>query len=143
MDDHYSTEEGNRTNDCYKYKHSTSKCSTSKCSTSDSGSINFREVNRGRNIESFYIKEELLEMLIYSICYDDMEKNCHLFKLKKHILSVVTQNDIPKYCKERPHQAFLLHKLLSSFSKTMKDTRNEMVELWKKNLFDYDLIIIS
>ena len=68
------------TSKCSTSKCSTSKCSTSKCSTSDSGSINFREVNRGCNIESFYIKEELLEMLIYSICYDDMEKkNCHLF----------------------------------------------------------------
>ncbi|KAL6588785.1 hypothetical protein U3516DRAFT_861916 [Neocallimastix sp. 'constans'] len=200
MDDHYSTEEGNRTKDRYKYvymlcndltlrycdlkknlnfnfikqkrstsKRSTSKRSTSKRSTSDSGSINFREVNRGRNIESFYIKQELLEKLIYSICYDDMEKklssicipnsqeisiekmekiykeenNKDKYKeIKKHILSVVTQNDIPKYCKERPHQAFLLHELLISFSKTMKKTRKEMIELWKKYLFDYDLIII-
>ncbi|KAL6590731.1 hypothetical protein U3516DRAFT_855866 [Neocallimastix sp. 'constans'] len=200
MDDHYSTEEGNRTKDRYKYvymlcndltlrycdlkknlnfnfkkqkrstsKRSTSKRSTSKRSISDSGSINFREVNRGRNIESFYIKQELLEKLIYSICYDDMEKklssicipnskeisiekmekiykeenNKDKYKeIKKHILSVVTQNDIPKYCNERPHQAFLLHELLISFSKTMKKTRKEMIELWKKYLFDYDLIII-
>ncbi|KAG4082384.1 hypothetical protein H8356DRAFT_1386389 [Neocallimastix lanati (nom. inval.)] len=200
MDDHYSTEEGNRTKDRYKYvymlcndltlrycdlkknlnfnfkkqkrstsKRSTSKRSTSKRSTSDSGSINFREVNRGRNIESFYIKQELLEKLIYSICYDDMEKKLSSIRIpnsqetsiekmekiykeennkdkykeiKKHILSVVTQNDIPKYCNERPHQAFLLHELLISFSKTMKKTRKEMIELWKKYLFDYDLIII-
>ena len=53
-------------------------------------------------------------------------------EINKHILSVVTQNNIPKYCKERPHQAFLLHELLSLFSKTMKNNRNEMIELWKK-----------
>jgi len=41
-------------------------------------------------------------------------------EIKKHILNVVTHNDIPKYCKERPHQAFLLHELLSSFSDDMK-----------------------
>ncbi|KAG4082044.1 hypothetical protein H8356DRAFT_1438059 [Neocallimastix lanati (nom. inval.)] len=109
-------------------------------------------VNRGCNIETFYIKEELFEKLIYSICYDDMEKNLISEKdlekfykeennkdkykeIKKHILSVVTQNDIPKY-------SFLLHKLLSKFSEKIKDSRNEMIELWEKYLFDYDLIII-
>ena len=71
------------------------------------------------------------------------ENNKDKYKeIKKHILSVVTQNDIPKYCKERPHQAFLLHKLLSKFSEKIKDSRNEMIELWEKYLFDYDLIII-
>ncbi|KAG4108352.1 hypothetical protein H8356DRAFT_1615649 [Neocallimastix lanati (nom. inval.)] len=83
------------------------------------------------------------------ISVEDMEKfykeenNKDKYKeIKKHILSVVTQNDIPKYCKERPHQAFLLHKLLSKFSEKIKDSRNEMIELWGKYLFDYDLIII-
>ncbi|KAG4082188.1 hypothetical protein H8356DRAFT_1754301 [Neocallimastix lanati (nom. inval.)] len=119
------------TSKCSSSKCSTSECSTSECSTSDSDSINYREINRGCNIETFYIKEELLEKLIYSICYDDMEKKF-----------VVTQNDIPKYCKERPHQAFLLYELLSKFSEKIKDSRNEMIELWEKYLFDYDLIII-
>ena len=68
-----------------------------------------------------------MEKLIYSICYDDMEKklssisipnykvisvedmekfykeenNKDKYKeIKKHILSVVTQNNIPKYCFE-------------------------------------------
>ncbi|KAL6588826.1 hypothetical protein U3516DRAFT_861717 [Neocallimastix sp. 'constans'] len=157
------------TSKCSTSECTTSKCSTSECSTSDSDSINYREINRGCNIETFYIKEELFEKLIYSICYDDMEKKLSSIRIpnykvisekdlekfykeennkdkykeiKKHILSVVTQNDIPKYCKERPHQAFLLHKLLSKFSEKIKDSRNEMIELWEKYLFDYDLIII-
>ena len=157
------------TSKCSTSECSTSECSTSECSTSDSDSINYREINRGCNIETFYIKEELFEKLIYSICYDDMEKKLSSIRIpnykvisekdlekfykeennkdkykeiKKHILSVVTQNDIPKYCKERPHQAFLLHKLLSKFSEKIKDSRNEMIELWEKYLFDYDLIII-
>jgi len=58
--------------------------STSKCSTIDSGFINFREVNRVHNIESFYIKEELLEMLINSICYDNMEKKLSSFRIPNY-----------------------------------------------------------
>ena len=67
------------TTKCSSSKCSPSKCSTSECSTSDSDSINYREINRGCNIETFYIKEELLEKLIYSICYDDMEKKLSSF----------------------------------------------------------------
>jgi len=132
-------------------------------------SNNLRDINRGRNIKSFYKKEELMEVMIYSICYDDIEKKLSSFPIegykqvsaekmeeickeennedkyrliKKHILNVVTQNNIPKYCNERPHQAFLLHKLLSSFSLTVKDKRPKIIELWKKYLFDYNLIIV-
>jgi len=110
-----------------------------------------------------------MEVMIYSICYDDIEKKLSSFPIegykqvsaekmeeickeennedkyrliKKHILNVVTQNNIPKYCNERPHQAFLLHKLLSSFSLTVKDKRPKIIELWKKYLFDYNLIIV-
>ncbi|KAL6611807.1 hypothetical protein U3516DRAFT_871082 [Neocallimastix sp. 'constans'] len=141
------------TTECSTSKCSSSKCSTSEYSTSDSDSINYREINRGCNIETFYIKKELMEKLIYSICYDDMEKKLSSIRIpnykvisekdmenfykeennkdkykeiKKHILSVVTQNDIPKYYKERPHQAFLLHELLSLFSKKIKDTYRDI-----------------
>ncbi|KAG4084028.1 hypothetical protein H8356DRAFT_1016547 [Neocallimastix lanati (nom. inval.)] len=186
MDDHYRIVERNRKKDRYKYVYilcndlTLRYCDLKKnlnfnfkeeepSTSNDSDSINYREINRGCNIETFYIKEELLEKLIYSICYDDMEKKLSSIRIpnykvisekdmenfykeennedkykeiKKHILSVVTQNDIPKYCKERPHQAFLLHELLSKFSEKINDSRNEMIELWGKYLFDYDLIII-
>ncbi|KAG4082634.1 hypothetical protein H8356DRAFT_1066021 [Neocallimastix lanati (nom. inval.)] len=186
MDDHYRIVERNRKKDRYKYVYilcndlTLRYCDLKKnlnfnfkeeepSTSNDSDSINYREINRGCNIETFYIKEELLEKLIYSICYDDMEKKLSSIRIpnykvisekdmenfykeennkdkykeiKKHILSVVTQNDIPKYCKERPHQAFLLYELLSKFSEKIKDSRNEMIELWEKYLFDYDLIII-
>ncbi|KAG4081972.1 hypothetical protein H8356DRAFT_1019729 [Neocallimastix lanati (nom. inval.)] len=186
MDDHYRIVERNRKKDRYKYVYilcndlTLRYCDLKKnlnfnfkedepSTSNDSDSINYREINRGCNIETFYIKEELLEKLIYSICYDNMEKKLSSIRIpnykvisekdmenfykeennkdkykeiKKHILSVVTQNDIPKYCKERPHQAFLLYELLSKFSEKIKDSRNEMIELWEKYLFDYDLIII-
>ncbi|KAG4100569.1 hypothetical protein H8356DRAFT_1339463 [Neocallimastix lanati (nom. inval.)] len=68
MEEHYNTEE-----------------KKTKRSTSDSDSINLREINHGCNVEFFYIKEELLEMLIYSIYYKQIsvEKKEKIYKEEK------------------------------------------------------------
>ncbi len=185
MEDHYYTEEAKRSKTRYKYVYMlcndftlryrdfkanlNSNFKKQNRSTTKSKSKNLREINRGRNITSFYVKQDLMEMFIYSICYDDVESKLssisipgytqtsvenmkEIFEeenngdeykeLITHILSVVTRNDIQKYCKERPHQAFLLHELLKSFSVTISKTRTDMIDEWKKYLFNYDLIMI-
>jgi len=86
------------TSKCSTSECSTSECSTSECSTSDSDSINYREINRGCNIETFYIKEELFEKLIYSICYDDMEKKLSSIRIPNY--KVISEKDLEKFYKE-------------------------------------------
>ncbi|ORX78473.1 hypothetical protein BCR32DRAFT_282219 [Anaeromyces robustus] len=124
-------------------------------------------VNRGRNIFNIYKKMDLLEMMIYSICYDDMENilspipnytKISVDDLKKinidhneenkyrllinHILNIVTNSNIEEYCNKRPRQAFLLHQLLSSFSLLIKMDRMSIIEIWEEYLFKYNLIVI-
>jgi len=118
---------------------------------------NLRNINRGRNINNFYDKKELIEMLIYSICFDDLEKELtfienykeisvsdiytllknnkeEIIDLIKYILNTVTNNDIHEYCCKRPHQTFLMYTLLSSIPNLIKMTRYNIILLIKKQL---------
>jgi len=126
---------------------------------------NLRNINRGRNINNFYDKKELIEMLIYSICFDDLENKLppienykkistsdintllnnnkeETIDLMRYILNTVTNYNIKEYCHQRPHQTFLMYTLLSLIPKLIKMTRYNIIEIWKKYLFTYNLIVI-
>ena len=126
---------------------------------------NLRNINRGRNINNFYNKKELIEVLVYSLCFDNLEnelstiknykeisvseiKNLYendkgeIFDLIEYILNVVTNNNINEYCCKRPHQAFLMYKLLSSIPHLIDMSRSKIIDKWKNYLFTYNLIVI-
>ena len=126
---------------------------------------NLRNINRGRNINNFYDKKELIEMFVYSVCFDNLESELPIIEsykeisvsevkslyennkgemvdLIKYILDIVTNNNVYKYCSERPHQAFLMYKLLSSIPYLIKMTRHNIIDIWKNYLFTYNLIVI-
>lgn len=126
---------------------------------------NLRNINRGRSIDNFYDKKELIELLVYSVCFDNLESELSFTKnykeisvsditsllinnineytdLIEHILSTVTNNNIDEYCCKRPHQTFLLYTLLSSIPYIIKMTRNDIIDIWKYYLFSYNLIVI-
>ena len=126
---------------------------------------NLRNINHGRNINNFYDKKELIEMLVYSICFDDLENKLppienykeisisdiytllentkeETVDLMKYILNTVTNHNINEYCQKRPHQTFLMYTLLSSIPNLVKMTRYNIINIWKKYLFTYNLIVI-
>ncbi|ORX59261.1 hypothetical protein BCR36DRAFT_408765 [Piromyces finnis] len=136
-------------------------------SKNDKDSKNLRNISRGRNIDNFYEKKELIEVLIYSVCFYNLKNELSsiqnykeisvsnitnllenntadetIIDLIEYILNVVTNNNINEYCCKRPYQTFLLYTLLSSISNLIKTTRYNIIDVWKKYLFTYNLIVI-
>ncbi|ORX41854.1 hypothetical protein BCR36DRAFT_309684 [Piromyces finnis] len=134
-------------------------------SKKEDDSNNLRNINRGRNIDNFYDKKELIERLVYSVCFDNLEDELSLIEnykkisvsditdllenntnentdLIEYILNVVTNDNINEYCSKRPYQAFLLYTLLSSIPCLIKTTRYNIIDVWKKYLFTYNLIVV-
>jgi len=171
--EHYSKVCSNRINNRMKYIYVLCNdfnfrykdlCNETNLNKENSKIKDSRCINRGRNIKNFSNKKKLIEIFIYSLCFDNLEnelthidgfkkitskniinlnKNntAEITTLMKHILKVITNDNLEEYCYKRPNQSFLLYSLLNSLPHLLKMTKPKIIEKWKNYLFKYNLII--